>query len=226
MRNIVFITIVAFLLATAQSTQAYACSVAPRRAEIDKQLRELIQSADYVFTGQVARVIRRAWGPEDELGSYEKRWKRLDAAGREVPDYIQNMMDYSDATARLSIQTSLRDDGFEDRGGYYRLGKKMIDIDLLRPFSMAGHGPCTNFPRTCPWDIKTGDFVVVAVEEQGALPFTATYCLRIERPKLNETNRILELRGKFPAEDVLWSYVEASRLRNRLQNIRPPKRAP
>ncbi len=230
MKNTGIITLVAFVLIFIQSIEAYACSVAPQRAQVDKQLRELIQSGDFVFIGQVTRITRRAWGPNDDPGWYEKRWKILQEKGREVPPYIQNMMEFSDATARLTVKVSLRDDDFGTSGGHYRHGKKLIDIDLLRPFSQAGHGPCTNFPRTCPWDIKTGDFVVVAVEEKQALPFAATYCLKIDRPSLEEETRAVELRGKIPAEELVWGYIEEARLRFsliRMQNgKRPPKREP
>lgn len=60
-------------------------------------------------------------------------------------------------------------------------GRELIPIDLLRPFTVAGHGPCYNFPRTCPWDIGRGETVALAIQKSEFGAHKALFCRRISR---------------------------------------------
>lgn len=204
--------IVLSALVSLLSSPAIACRAMPSIEEAERELRALINDADQVFIGQVERITRRRWSPDDEPGLFEKTWRSREADGREIPNYIRHLLDFPDATADLKVYLALQETGLKELlgGGSWIEGESLLAIDLLRPFTVAGHGPCHNFPRTCPWDVKPGEFVAVAVEERSFSPWLASFCVRIEHPTSDEYDTILAKRNHASADQMFWPYIEAA----------------
>jgi hypothetical protein len=174
------------------------------------ELRQMLNAADFVFIGQVKRVTKRRWGPDDQIGMFETQLKKWQGEGRELPDADQRILTFSDAEARLSILWSMKDDGLDSRQGRAGYGVIEVDVDLLRPVRSPGDGGCTSFPSPCPWDITVGDMVAIALEQQPfRLPDT-TFCLKVSPLNLAQSDRIKSLRGKVDAAEVFWPFVEAA----------------
>ncbi|MDA7946133.1 MAG: hypothetical protein MPJ78_01505 [Hyphomicrobiaceae bacterium] len=208
--------IVLIVIFTLFPASAMACVALPSSEQREKALRALINEAHHVFIGQVWRVTRRRWGPDDQKNRYLKDWEKWDAEGREVPVHVRNMMDFSDASARLKVLISLQETSIEEdtRSSYFS-EPSFIPIDLLRPFTQFGYGPCFNFPRTCPWNVKVGEFVAVAIKRRFDGSFAATYCLRTDLPSHTERKEIEVNRKTWSADRMFWPYVEAAQARQK-----------
>ncbi len=178
-------------VATVNGQATHACSVALTPGESDRQLRELLRNTDYLLIGHVDGITRRRWGPDDELGSYEKRLLGWQAEGRRLSAAQMNLLEFSEATARLRLHISMMDDDI-DRFRSISAWFPTVEIYLLRP--IVGPGSCTAFPSTCPWDLKSGEFVAIALNE---LPFgqiEVQYCIRTNLPNRAASERIETLR--------------------------------
>ena len=136
---------------------SFACSASP---------------ADHVFIGQIERVTKRRWGPEDQMGQYENRLFGWRAEGRTLPKAAERVLIYPDAKARVSIDLSLKNERLDQKEGRRTYTDFRVDVDLLRPVRSPRDGLCTSFPMPCPWDVYVGDWVAVAgcnagVDRQG-----------------------------------------------------------
>lgn len=195
---------------------AFACAVPMSPSRQDEAIRRLINTADHVFIGQVRGIKRRRWGPDDEMDPVASLWLRRAQNGRKLPGYIQNLTEFSDATATLRVVTTLKSPSMQP-GSPDKLkrsrSREPVVIDLLRPFRVAGRGPCMNFPRTCAWDIKPGQFVAVAVQETRYQPWRANVCLRLDRKNRPRARELREKLKTSSIAEVLWPYVELERKR-------------
>lgn len=191
------------------ATPSSACSSRPPPERVAIELRETINAADYVFIGQIERVTKRRWGLEDQMGWYETNLLGYRGEGRELPEAAQRVLTYSDAEARISIRLSLKNDGLDQIGGRsYR--DPEVDVDLLRPVRSPGDGNCTSFPMPCPWDVKVGEWVAVALEAKPfGLPATS-YCIKIAHPNLAQSETIRLLRETDKPAEVIWPFVIAA----------------
>jgi hypothetical protein len=195
-------------LASVQVTPALACSVAPTLDEETRDLREDLNSADMLFIGQVQRITKRRWTADDQLGLYEQRLLESQAEGRELADAEERVLVFSDAEARLQIDTSMKPDGL-DAPPYY-FGASEIDVDLLRPVRSRGDGLCSAHPRPCPWDIEAGDWVAIALRDQPFQKPLTIYCVTISGSDLGARNRIEARRGSVEPAELFWPFLEES----------------
>ena len=206
-----FLTFLFAAMLTVLANQSLSCSVPPTKEQADRALKGLIDRADYVVIGQISRVTKRRWGPDDQLGLYEQTLQQYEVEGRDLFGYQQNLIEFSNAEAGIITYWSLRDDGI-DSGKHRAFGRGMdseIFIDLLQPFSVAGHGLCLDFPRTCPFDIQVGTYVAAAIYNEEYGPFSAYYCLVLDRiPSPEEREMIASLRADLPASEVIWPLIE------------------
>lgn len=189
---------------------SFACSVSPQADQVAKELRATINAADYVFIGQIERVTKRRWGPDDQMGWYENQLVGWRAEGRELPEAQERVLIYSDAEARISIKLSMKSDGLERKAGRRSYNDFEVDVDLLHPVRSPGDGLCTSFPMPCPWDVKVGEWVAVALEAQPLGPPDTTYCVRIDHPNLATSDRIRLLRQTEEAAEVFWPFITAA----------------
>lgn len=186
-----------------------ACSVPPGPSRWEKSFRSLIDRSDYVFIGRVGRIIRRRWGPDDELGPHEARWLKSRAKGRKIHPNIQNRLDFSDSIADISVFSWLKEPSGSDkliRRGFSEYDA--IQIDLLRPFTVVGRGPCYSFPRTCPWTVRTDDFVAIAINKRINPVFWVQYCVVIEHPNLKHLSRIRAEGGSSSAGQLFRQFIK------------------
>ncbi len=208
--------VVSVLTLTVAAGSAYGCSVPMSQARQDQALQHIINNADHVLVGMVRSIKRRRWGPDDEIDPIAKRTRARGKRGLKVHGYMQNIADFSDATATLRIVASLKSRTVPTVSADERKPRRRrepVIIDLLRPFSVAGHGPCMNFPRTCPWDIKPGEFVVAAITETQYQPWRANLCIRFDRKTRPKTRELREKLKTSSVAEVLWPYLEMERER-------------
>ena len=214
-RMICLRAMILLVLLMAAANSAYACAVPVSPSRQDEFIRRLINSADHVFIGQVQGIKRRRWGPDDERDPVASLWHRRAQEGRKVPGYLKNIADFSDATATLKVVTRLKSPDVQanSQNRSNRRRREPVVIDLLRPFRVAGHGPCMNFPRTCAWDIKPGQFVAVAIQETQYQPWRANVCLRLDRKNRPDARQLRDKLKTSSLADVLWPYVEIEKER-------------
>jgi hypothetical protein len=202
--------LLAVTTALCAATQSFACASSPQADQVAMELRATINAADHVFIGQIERVTKRRWGPEDQKGRFEMKLLEWQAEGGEMPEAEKRVLTYSDADARISIKLSLRNDGLDQIPGRRIYSDPFVDVDLLRPVRSPGDGLCMSFPMPCPWDVKVGDWVAVALEAQPLGRPDTTYCIRIDHPNLAQSDRIKSMRLTEDADEVIWPFVEAS----------------
>lgn len=215
-----------FLLTAWLPVFAHACVGSPSEEVRDKVLRELLNDADRVIVASVVRITRRRWTPDDEMGRVEKWWLQRQNDGLKILPDIQNQLHFSDSTAYLSAYLALKVSHIfekaKDQSQIFRPPRKrvVIAIDLLRPFTVGNRGPCFNFPRTCPWDIKPGDYVAVAVIENPGFPWSAMYCVRTSKPSRKDFDDVSSRRGTSSSVDMLWPIIGAARAKIRTEQLR------
>lgn len=154
------------VLMTLQGQFASACTIPPSAQMVEKQFKVMIDRADMLFVGTVHHIQRRRWSDDDEKPYFNEDWLEIGrraSLGEDVGNagYIANWVNFASAVAFLEVDVELywtgiktsADEGFQE----------FVDIDLLRPFTVAGTGPCVNFPRTCPWNMQHGDKVALAL---------------------------------------------------------------
>jgi hypothetical protein len=129
-------------------------------------------------------------------------------AGENVGDsqYLVNIVNFAEATAYLEIDEELFWTGLNDHR--HSLAKPLLlPIDMLRPFSVAGHGPCESFPQTCPWDIEPGDVVAVALQNNQFGALSALICSKT--PKLSQdAHDEIRRKSRFTTKyDALLPYL-------------------
>ena len=200
-------------------SQANACLISPTSEQADSKLRALINNSDYVFVAQVDRIIRKRWGPDDEMGEYETRILELKREGQKISDYHQHRLDFSDATARIYVHQWLKEATKSEASvsdGQVHLNQDHIDIDLLNPGP--GIGSCYKFPLTCPWDTKPGDFVAVAVGKQEYAPWLALVCVKVDRAFVRRSTNNVTERNSSSADEMLWPFIENARTFARARN--------
>lgn len=189
-----------------------ACSVAPGLSETQRELRLLVETSDHVVIGRVSHVQRRRWHEDDTPPRFPASWIELaekSKAGEEVGSlqYLVNLVEFSEATAYLEIEQELFWTGLRD--GRRIFGKtELIPIDLLRPYSVAGHGPCHSFPQTCPWDIKPGELVALAIKESTFGAASALVCSRVPRLGRKEAEKIRQKSRFVTKYDSLLPFLE------------------
>lgn len=199
------------------SAPAYACSNPPGPQETENALRKMINNSDHVFIANVGRIIRRRWGPDDDMGTNLAWLLKRKNNGEVISDHQMNRLGFSDAVVQLINILPLKSKNLAEmrkRDQRYRLVRNSIKIDLLSPYSVAGHGPCYNFPRTCPWNIKPGEQIAVAVIEQKHEPWLATYCVRIEFAA-SQIASIVDRRASTSADKLIWPFIEEAKIRKR-----------
>jgi hypothetical protein len=193
--------------ASSYATSVSACSAPASIEHSNQELREALNRADNMFIGQVQRVTMRRWTDDDQMGPYEQRLLEAQAEGRELDETERHFVTFSDAEARLSIETSMKLDGLDQRppDPIVDFGLDELDVDLL------DHGSfCHDFPRPCPWDLKAGDWVAVALEVQPSQSPVTFYCVKIDHPNLAQNERIKALRGIVEPAEVFWPFLGAN----------------
>ena len=201
---------------------AAACVQAPSPKQTEESLRTLINDADHVFIAVVGRILRRRWGPDDEMGPGAHGWLERQKKGMEIPPHAKNTITFSNATANLLVLLKLKESWISDRWeGKSQSFKtqRTVKINLLRPFTVAGTGPCYNFPRTCPWTTKPGDLVLAAVVERRYEPWLATFCMKVEPPPNFKPKELVSRRKTTSADELAWPLITAAheRLRRKLK---------
>jgi hypothetical protein len=166
------------------ASHANACSIPPGPAKTERAFERMLEDGDYIFIGRVSHVLRRRWGDDDTHPRFHMKWLEYAEraqAGEDVGshEYIVNWVEFAEATAFILVETELYRP--ELTHNYYGIPWKTIPIDLLRPFTVAGHGPCHNFPRTCPWDIEPEETLVLAVEKNEFGAQKALFRRRVSR---------------------------------------------
>ncbi len=157
-------------------------------------------------------MLRRRWTEDDTPPKFPASWVELtekSRAGEEVgsQQYLVNLVEFSEATAYLEIEHELYWTGL--RGGRRIFGKtELIPIDLLRPYSVAGHGPCHSFPQTCPWDIKPGELVALAIKESTFGAASALVCSRVPRPNRKGAEKIRQKSRFVTKYEALLPFLE------------------
>ncbi len=168
-----------------ETIEANACSVPPTLDRSNQSFKRMMDSADHVFIGRVAYVLRRRWSEDDTRPGTHRKWleyAEIARAGGDVGSnqYIVNWVEYAEATAYLKVDIELYKSGL--LGPKHNVGiLELVPIDLLRPFTVAGHGPCDSFPQTCPWDVASGDTVALAIIESRFGAQKALICQKIPR---------------------------------------------
>jgi hypothetical protein len=197
-------------LASSYATSLSACVVAPTIEQSNQTLRDGLNSADMMFVGQVQRITKRRWTEDDQMGLYEQRLLEWQAEGREISEERKRILIFSDAEARLSIDIFMKDSGFGEQQPFHRshFGNPEVDLDLLRPVRSAGDGSCSSFPKPCPWNIKVGDWVAVALDEQPLQAPATLYCTKINPPDRGIREQIEALRGIVEPAQLFWLFRE------------------
>jgi hypothetical protein len=191
----------AFIIMAAEPVQA--CEPMDPEENLVR-FREALNRADTMFIGEVQRVMMRRWTDDDQMGLYEQRLLEAQAEGRGLDETERRFVTFSDAEARLSIRTSMKLDGLDQRQpdpiAYF--GSPEVDVDLLHPYNN-----CQDDPRPCPWDIKAGDWVAITLENHPMRAPVTFYCVRIGRPNLATHERIEALRGIVEPAEIFWPFL-------------------
>lgn len=208
MRPTIFDCIVFVLLSVFSATQAFACVEYPSAEKTESDLRVLLDKADHVIIGRVSYITRRQWSEDDTQPKLNSVWRDVVERDGDRIDrqYMANWATYSEATAYLvPVAEVYRSGIMDDR----RLGENgiLVPIDMLRPFTVAGHGPCQNFPQTCPWDIKADEHIAVAIQENRFGAHTALICRKVERPGQTEIGSIRQQNRFITKFDAMLHYL-------------------
>ena len=195
------ISIALFFFIVLGVTSAHACATPPSSVEaIKHSFRVMMERADHVFIGDVSHIIRKRWNDDDTRSSLAKRFSAYAERRQKGEDigefgYMANFAEYSEATAYLSVVAQLVETGLINRDTE-RYRQTLVPVDLLQPFSVKGHGPCHDFPRTCPWDIKRGDRVALAIQEQQFGSQVALICMKA--PEMSDDElKALKRKSRF-----------------------------
>lgn len=198
-----------------QSKGVLACSIFPSMEATENHFRRMIERSDYVFVGTVNHILRRRWSEDDEKPYFSKTWLDIAAranAGEDVgrDDHIANWVNYAEATAFLRIELELYWTGLKTP---YSRGtvQEFVPIDMLRPFSAFGRGPCFSFPRTCPWSIKSGSTVVLAMKETRFGPNKVLFCREIPRLTRSARNEIQNNNKYLSRYEAILPYIKRNR---------------
>ncbi len=93
--------------------------------------RDALNEIDTMFIGEVQRVTVRRWTDDDHMGLYEQRLLEAQAEGRELDETERRFVTFSDAEAKLSIETSIKLEGLAQRQpdpiAYF--GSLEVDVD-------------------------------------------------------------------------------------------------
>ena len=204
--------LIALVLLVCGASSAVACRVAPGPERTEHALRLMIDRADYIVIASVSHVLRRRWGEDDTRPRFHPRWiehaeKRR--AGEDIGSngYVANWVDFAEAVAYLDVEVELYATGGQAFGRQTLETEDLLPIDLLRPFAVAGHGRCFHFPQTCPWDVRAGEHLALAVWKSAFGPHKALICRRIPRPTSDEMQEIRRLSGFTTKFDAIRSYL-------------------
>ena len=191
---------------------AHACATPTTSLEAMKQsFRIMMEKADHVFLGDVSHIVRRRWSDDDIRPNLHSEYLELAEKrknGEDIGefDYLANYAEYSEATAYLSVFAQLVETGLVNRETeLYR--RTLVPVDLLQPYSVAGHGPCENFPRTCPWDIKPGDRLVLAIQEKQFGSQVALVCIKAPTMSDDQLRRIKRKSGFTTKYDAIQPFL-------------------
>ena len=206
------ITIALFFFVVLGITSAHACASPPTSVEaIKHSFRVMMEQADHVFVGDVSHILRRRWTDDDTRSSLSNRFSSYAEKRQKGEDigefgYMANYAEYSEATAYLSVVTQLVETGLVNRDTE-RYRRTLVPVDLLQPFSVKGHGPCLDFPRTCSWDIKPGDRVVLAIQEQQFGSQVALICVKAPKISNDQLRRFKRKSGITTKYDAILPFL-------------------
>ena len=209
-----FLPLPFFLWLILAAGPASACLVPPAAEQTERALRATVEQADHVIIARVSHVLRRRWTSDDTMPDFHQRM--FDYVGKHRSgeygnqfQYFANWVEFAEATAYLEIETELYWTGLSDGQSSFAdaADPDLLPIDLLRPFTVSGHGPCHDFPTTCPWDIWPGELVAVAIEEQRFGAHRALVCSRIPRLTLDQRRKIEEANRTTTKFDALLPHL-------------------
>lgn len=204
--------LLALILLAASFGVSMACSIPPTMEQRDKSFRTMMEKADHVFLGRVSHVLRRRWNDDDTPPRFPDTFleiARKHRAGEDVGSkkYIANWVEFAEATAYIIVDTELFYSGLTD-GRRDPWSRVMLPIDLLRPFHVAGHGPCNSFPQTCPWDIEVGEKLVLAVAESEYGPHKALICKRVGTLSFEERDELRRSNNSKTKYDAIIEFLD------------------